>query len=108
MERWRVAQPADNSFGDGVLLVGPGAAGMLHSNHLADAGRAGIANFGSYTEIEGSVLECHPIYLDGERYLETDYDFEDKGGNICGCAGAHDACQVMSSNVTPPLPLETR
>jgi hypothetical protein len=93
-------------LGDGVVFVGDpvSATGSVVQSRIENAARAAISSFGSHVAVESTVLECNPIDLDGEIYLRSSFEFEDKGDNVCSCAGASVACVVLSSNITPPTP----
>jgi len=49
-----------------------------------------------------TMVECNPIALNGEELDGSDFVFEDRGGNACGCADASDSCMVLSANLEPP------
>jgi hypothetical protein len=100
-------RPNDGAFGDGLLVASdPGAGSAVVSNvRLESNARAAISNFGASVTLGTSVLECNAIDLDGEPLGGASYDFQDEGGNVCGCAGNTVACTVLSSALSPPAPL---
>ena len=48
------------------------------------------------------MLECNTIDLNGETLFGVPSEFEDGGGNQCGCDGAIEPCRVLSANLEPP------
>jgi hypothetical protein len=75
--------------------------------------RAGIASFGAPITLRRNTLDCNAIHLNGEQAyelvgfpVEQAYSFEDHGGNRCGCGAQPDTCQVLSSGLQAPEPIE--
>lgn len=105
------ASRADGVAGDGlVILAGHTPAQVvLRGARIADSHRAGIANFGAAVVLEGSVLECNAISLNGEAFDGTGqpapFSFDDLGGNRCGCGELDEDCAVQSAALEPPLPI---
>lgn len=98
----------DQTFGDGIVAVREqsGATVTLTASVIRDSARAAIANFAASITVGSMQLECNPIDLDGERFQQADYSFDDLGNNVCGCGGTPSDCQVISSDLVPPDPLE--
>jgi hypothetical protein len=103
----------DGDFGDGILvslatLDGDElpAAAKVSSTTIEGSARAGISNFGADVFVGGSQLECNLIHLDGEQAFGKTFTLVDLGGNRCACAGAAVDCQVSSSNLSAPDPLQ--
>lgn len=96
-------------FGDGIAVAShfgwPARATVLGC-HVADSARAGIASFGAQILLGGTQVDCNSIDLDGEENGGAPFVFEDLGGNVCGCSGESRFCQVLSSNLEPPSPIE--
>jgi hypothetical protein len=103
------AQLSDGLFGDGVsVIVERGAASVVITDARLEASvRAGVSSFGAGVTIGATTLECDGIALDGEAADSTAYAYTDRGGDVCGCAGAPSVCQVLSSGLAPPAPLPT-
>jgi hypothetical protein len=104
----RDTQPiqADQLFGDGIdvdLVDGTSASIVLHRVHIEQSARAGVANFSSLVQLGDSTLSCNAIDLDGES-LTAQFEFQDLGGNGCGCE-APTGCKVLTSSLAPPDPL---
>jgi hypothetical protein len=55
--------------------------------------------------IGGTGLTCNNIDLDGER-LFGDFSFVDSGDVRCGCTGEMHACQVVSTSLAAPDPID--
>lgn len=64
--------------------------------------RAAVAAFGAPVGIEGSLLDCNPIDLNGEEDVGAPFSIEDLGGNVCGCGADLRQCTVLSSGLEPP------
>jgi Right handed beta helix region len=91
-------------FGDGIAFaaeVHP-ASGSVTRAHIESSDRAGLSSFGATVAIADSRLECNAIDIDGELYNESDFAFDDHGGNVCGCDGVTDICKVTSTMLAPP------
>ena len=86
-----------------IFPAGPASA-VLAGSRVEGNARSGVSSFGSSLSIEDSVLECNTIHLDGEVFQGLPATFEDRGGAVCGCAGAEVDCKVLSSNLAPPVP----
>jgi len=96
---------SDGQFGDGIVVVGgPGSPGSVQiaGARVEGSARTGISAFGASVGFGGVVLECNQIDLDGEGNLDIPADFQDHGGNVCGCKGKSVACQVKSTNLSAP------
>jgi hypothetical protein len=103
-----VPRPSDSAFGDGlVVMFGYGEAiptvSILNSL-IAHNGRAGVGNFDSSVALANNTLECNLIQLNAEQLL-TPFTMDDQGGNVCGCEGATDVCQVLSQGLEAPQPV---
>jgi hypothetical protein len=106
----RDVRPAsDGSFGDGlaVVSVAQPARVTLHDTRIEGAARAGVSNFAAKASLVGTTLECNPIDLDGENVQDRAFEFEDGGGNRCGCGDVEVACIAVSSSLQAPQPLGT-
>ena len=96
-------QELDRKFGDGIFALQFGKTELtISESRIADSARAGVANFAATMSIGATVLECNAIQLDGEA-LGGDYQFEDRGGNACSCGPEAGVCQVVSTNLEPPI-----
>ena len=102
----RATQPAvaDGFFGDGVSVVShQGLASAALSVVLIDeSARAGVASFGGMVSLHSVVVRCAAFALNGETYDGHDFDFEDGGGNACGCPQADGICKSVSAGLEPP------
>jgi hypothetical protein len=102
--------------GDGLIVVGrPELLRKVELSHslIQRSARAAIASFGAPVSLRRTTLDCNAIHLNGEQAyelvgfpVEQAYSFEDLGGNRCGCDVQPDTCQVLSSGLTPPEPVE--
>jgi hypothetical protein len=94
-------------FGDGVgvYATGPPAHASLSRVRVERASRAGVASFGGTAELRSVELECNSIDLDAETTGGVAAVFDDRGGNVCGCAGVSEPCTAVSSSLGPPGPL---
>jgi hypothetical protein len=52
-----------------------------------------------------SLVSCHAVDLTAEPYKLSDFAFEDRGDNACGCP-AEPPCKVVTSHIAPPEPLQ--
>ena len=94
-------------FGDGLLVWSTDvrASAVLSETRIERSARAGIASFGATIGLERMQLLCQPIDLNGEHYGGMDFEFQDAGGNLCGCPEAVATCKAMSAQLEPPPPL---
>lgn len=105
------ANPAGN-LGDGISLLALGADGAGKTSatvkqcSLLSNARAGISNFSGSIEIGSSTLEDNAFDLDGEENEAGAFTFRDLGGNTCKASGSTRPCQVSTSKLTPPVPIE--
>lgn len=106
-------QVGTNDFGDGVVVSSylvftpdlyPSTLELTRATVTGNA-RAGIANFGATISLGEGHMQCNGIDLDGERAAGLDFTFEDWGDNFCGCEAEPGECQVMSSGLSPPMPV---
>jgi hypothetical protein len=97
-----VPRAVDGGLGDGIAISGVDSVADLQRVTVVRSARAAVSAFGSRITIADSVLECNPIDLDGETVPSGTYSFQDLGGNVCGCDGVEEICQVLSSDVAPP------
>lgn len=103
--RGTLPRESDGGFGDGVAVasfLGQPASCSIDGSHIESSARAGVASFGASLALGMTMVECNPIALNGEELNGSDFVFEDRGGNACGCADASDTCIVLSANLEPP------
>jgi len=101
-----VVEPFTALFGDGITVLsffGSASASVDQSLIEANA-RAGMSNFGGALEISNSALQCNAVDLNGELWEGTEFAFNDRGGNRCGCNDSERICRVLSTSLTPPDP----
>jgi hypothetical protein len=110
-----IRQTAANGFalfGDGVTAVGDPTPASLTVRHsvIANSERAGLSSFGSEITLERTQIECNLIDLNGETSdgtpEGTPFLLHDLGGNRCGCGDEEHGCQIASSQLEPPEPLD--
>ncbi|MEJ7728531.1 MAG: right-handed parallel beta-helix repeat-containing protein [Polyangiaceae bacterium] len=92
----------DGRFGDGIAVAGetgPARADLV-SSRVESSARAGLANFGALVMLEDSMFACSGFDLEGEPYLGAAFQFQHRGGTVCGCP-AEEECQVHSGNIEP-------
>jgi hypothetical protein len=96
--------PLDGSLGDGIAVshAESTAFATVRSSRVEGNGRAGLSNWGATISVQGSAFFCNPIQLNGELDLGSDFSYADLGGNVCGCDGSLETCQVQSSQLEPP------
>jgi hypothetical protein len=99
-------------FGDGIAVSSdlvveeelvPTTADIVRAT-VERSARAGVANFAATVSLAQSLLECNFIDLDGETIDGVPFVFEDAGDNVCRCGAETYTCQVVTSNIQPPLP----
>jgi hypothetical protein len=96
----------DGYFGDGITVMGGAhpASVDVRGSVIGNTTRAGIANFGAHLGLRAVALQCSSFFLNGERFGDLDYIYEDLGGNSCTCNGVSAACKVISSSPEVPAP----
>jgi len=102
-------RPVGGMFGDGIIAMP-----WINSSHssalqvvdsiVESSQRVGIGNWGSQATIDGSLLSCNTIDLNGEPYQLLEFSFEDLGGNHCLCGDEIESCKTVSSELVPPEP----
>jgi hypothetical protein len=95
-------------FGDGLLAQyggGPTNA-VVDGSTVEGSARAGVASFGSFVAISNSALRCNAFDLDGETFNGEGSEFDDRGGNRCGCPAEPDNCTAVSASLEAPQPLD--
>jgi hypothetical protein len=104
--RTTVARP-DGAFGDGLSVsAATGRAGALATgSRIETSARAGIVSFGAFVSLGSTAIECNTIALDGEHLTVSQFSFENRGNNGCGCSGASEECQVVSTMLDAPTPI---
>lgn len=95
-------------YGDGILVQHSSgdATTSIEATLIEDSARAGLANFGGFVSVGNSALRCNEIDLDGELFSGNDFQFEDRGGNACGCPTPDGDCAAVSAALLPPEPVE--
>ena len=100
--------PINGFLGDGIVVVrGPAPFTprvTIHRLHSKANQRAGLANFESHVEIQGSVFECNAFELSSDT-TTAEAGLVDQGNNSCGCNTEIEACKFLSGALTPPQPL---
>jgi hypothetical protein len=107
------AQQSAADFGDGIgasatLVWIPGlfpSSVEITRATVEHVPRAGISTFGAAMALQDTLLWCNSIDLDGEVIDGEAFSFDDRGGNQCGCDGKLHTCQLVSSNLQPPIGL---
>jgi len=56
--------------------------------------------------LTGTELICNPIALNGEVKSTQAATFEDGGDNLCRCGDDVQTCQVLSTGLSPPAPID--
>ncbi len=102
------AQPAGGLFGDGIAVVQETdvTALALVGNVVDHANRVAVLNVGGAVTLAGNRLSCSPVFLNGEDSLGVDFQFTNLGGNECGCNDQSVVCQVLSSSIDAPDPVD--
>jgi hypothetical protein len=97
----------DGRFGDGISSFADGGPGALFvtTSRIEDSARAGISAFGARMSIGASVVQCASFDLASEPFDGAPSDFEDQGGNVCGCPSADGACLLETLGIEPPEPV---
>jgi hypothetical protein len=98
---------ANGAFGDGigVLAIEGPATASIGSSSVERSARAGISSFGAAVSVGSTTLTCNAIDLDGEATSFATYVFDDLGQNVCSCEEVR-PCKVLSTNITPPEPVD--
>ena len=106
--------PSSNQlYGDGIVVLaseGDLSGSVDGDLRLADSficgnARAGLANFGGSVTIDRVRFDCNGLDINGEpdAYgLGQAPQFDDLGGNRCGCGTEQLACQILSTGLEPP------
>jgi hypothetical protein len=100
------ATDADGTFGVGIVVQSSPSAAILNS-HVALNAAYGIVNFASHVPMSGTHIIANPIDLDGENVNGAPYSFDvGAGGNVCENINFQvQPCSVLSSSLSPPMPL---
>jgi hypothetical protein len=97
----------DGLYGDGLALPSAGVSNqvIVSGSRIGDNERGGILLFdGSNLSLGSSELSCNAIDLvDGSSSAATQFD--NQGGNACGCPAEPSSCKWVGTNVAAPLPL---
>jgi hypothetical protein len=103
---------ADNLFGDGISVfgkeenIGTVAPARLDidGSLITNNARSGISCFGAMVSMAHNALHCNSLQLDGEVSGVYDFEFEDRGDNLCSCGEEVGACRVVSTTHQTPDP----
>jgi hypothetical protein len=100
------AQP-DGRFGDGLVALFEGVPTnvFLDASAIEDSARAGLSNFGALVSVGATAIRCAAFELEGEKWDGSEFRFEDRGGNACGCPTADHVCEAVSAGLEPPEPI---
>ncbi len=104
------ADVAEGLLGDGLMVINYpdfaiGSTTLVDSTLEASI-RAGLTSFSAHVSVGGTVFECNTIDMNGQSISTEPYGFEDLSGNLCGCADSERTCQVLSSELQAPSPLD--
>ena len=105
--RETLTRGSDGLFGDGIAFIGVGetAGAVIESTASENNARAGLSNFGGHATLLDVALRCNAIDLVGEPGLDQQpFDFDDAGGNICGCSQTG-PCTAITAGLAPPEPI---
>ena len=72
------------------------------SSQLVFNKRAGITAFGRFVPLQDTDLICNGFDLDAEPLNGTPGQFQNLGGNSCGCSNFPGECTAQSSGLTAP------
>jgi hypothetical protein len=113
--RRTITSTVDASFGDGIAVADafvtntgiPGVANATLSAVVSeDNARSGLGNWGGSVTLGTTALRCNGFELDGEIGVSmAPFDFENAGGNGCGCPDATGECVAQSQGLAPPTAL---
>ena len=99
---------AFGAFGDGVIAMseyaGPASVSLMQSL-VSGSARAGLASFGASMQLQQSELRCNTIQLTAQEYQAAPYQFDDHGGNHCGCGEVQEGCTLIAADLEPATPL---
>jgi hypothetical protein len=97
----------DGSFGDGLVALFEGVPTnvFLDASTIEDSARAGLSNFGAFVSLGATAVRCAAFELEGEKWDGSEFRFEDRGGNACGCPTADQVCEAVSAGLEPPEPI---
>jgi hypothetical protein len=106
--RATAVRASDGLFGDAVDVVAQYAPAVAHitGSYAGSSARAGVVSFGADIALGASVLHCNLIDLCAQHFLASEPSFVDLGDNMCGCGAETTACQLISSNLEPPVVAE--
>jgi hypothetical protein len=100
----------DGSFGDGVAVEQLAQLQVAQSFVDGNA-RSGVSAFGADVTLTSTLLGCNAIELDGENGFgeasgqTATYTVDSSNACACGAAGVSQ-CQVLSSSLQPPAPVQ--
>jgi len=100
----RTAANSSELHGDGAVAIFyqiPSRLSLL-GTIIEESERAGVSAFGSRVALEKSLVRCNIFDLDGEAVDGHAFEFENKGGNRCGCPDRSDGCKVVSAGISAP------
>lgn len=94
---------SDGQLGDGVdaFSLDLPTEVVVRGTQIEDSARVGVALFAAALSLQDSKLDCNAIDINGEELLGVGFDFENLGGNHCGC-GDDAPCKLLSTSVGPP------
>ena len=98
--------PQAGRFGDGVSIAGQGTV-WVGDTFIANSARAGLSNFGSFVDLGDTAIQCSGFNLEGDPFPTgaDDFQFNNRGGNKCGCPLATGECTVDSVHIEAPEPV---
>jgi hypothetical protein len=76
------------------------------STRIDGSARAAVSAAGAEASLQMTALTCQAIDLNRDPYLGAEGKLDDRGGNLCGCPEATNACKAVSAALEPPTPLE--
>jgi hypothetical protein len=100
-----VTTDASGAFGDGITVDQSTAS--IRQSRIEGAPRAGISAFGSQVTVDSVALTCDAIALDSETaVVELASTYQFAGPATCSCNDSSQQCQVLSSSLSPPQPIQ--
>jgi hypothetical protein len=87
------------------LFEGVPTSVLLDASAIEDSARAGLSNFGAFVSLGATTVRCAAFELEGEKWSGSEFRFEDRGGNACGCPTADQVCEAVSAGLEPPEPI---
>jgi len=95
---------SDGTLGDGIMLISEHATatGTMEGCRVEQNDHAGVLLLDGQLSVGTTAFACNALSIAAVEYDGASYEYQDLGGNSCGCEQAAASCDIVET--APPWP----